>query len=190
MLLTWALDCILSGHACIHAPFVYACFLSPVVACVFFLPRTVRNGSCAASVSSRAIFKPCSLQHALSPLCPTSRNVSAAVWAPRSASTVCFPSPYAVALVEPNLLLAETSATIRISPIGWVMLLKGFACILVAGSGNTLGCHLCRPGMRQNGWGRHKAPLHPFPVVAHWADSLEPGWPFVCPKWISYKIWC
>lgn len=49
-------------------------------------------------------------------------------------------------------LLTETSATIKVSPISRVMLLKGFACILEAGSGNTLGCHMCRPGMRHNGW--------------------------------------
>lgn len=53
-------------------------------------------------------------------------------------------------LVNQNLLLAEMSATIKVSPIGGVMLLKGFACLLEAGSGNMLGCHMCQPGMRRN----------------------------------------
>lgn len=52
---------------------------------------------------------------------------------------------------ESNLLLTETSATMKVSPIGRVVCLKGFACILEAGLGNTLGCHMCHPGMRQNG---------------------------------------
>lgn len=51
---------------------------------------------------------------------------------------------------ESNLLLTETSAIIKVSSIGEVMLLKGFACVLEAGLGNTLGCQMCRPGMRQN----------------------------------------
>lgn len=84
--------------------------------------------------------------------CPTSWNVSAATWAAHSASTVCFPLLCVPRFGESNLPLAETSATIKVSPIGGIILLKGFACTLEAGLGNILGCHMCRPGMRQNDW--------------------------------------
>lgn len=49
-------------------------------------------------------------------------------------------------IVESNRFLAGMSAAIKVSPVGGVMLLKGFACLLEVGSGSTLGCH-----MRQNG---------------------------------------
>lgn len=88
-------------------------------------------------------------------LCPTSWNVFAAAWTPRSASSLL----YAFALV--NLLLTETSATIKVSPVGGVMVLKGFACILETGLGNILGCHVCRFGMTQNSWECQKPPPPP-----------------------------
>lgn len=68
-------------------------------------------------------------------------------WAPRRPFTFLL---RALTLVNQKLLLAEMSATIKESPVGRVMLLKGFACLLEAGSGDTLGCHMCQPGMRQN----------------------------------------
>lgn len=44
------------------------------------------------------------------------------------------------------LPLAETSAPIRASPVPGLMLVKGGACLLEAGSGSMLGCHMWRPG--------------------------------------------
>lgn len=116
---------------------------------LFSSPLFVTPSACifhaVLSGSSQAIFKPCSLQCASSPLshflkCLRS-NVNPELRVDRLLS---------LTLMNQNLLLTGMSATIKASPVGGVMLLKGFACLLEAGSGNTLGCHMCQPGMRQN----------------------------------------
>lgn len=89
---------------------------------------------------------------------------------------------------ELNLSLTEMSATIKVSPIGGIMLLKGFACLFEAGLGNTLGCHMCHPGMTQNRGECQKIfPPFPFTVLSYWADSPKPGWVFDYSKLIFYK---
>lgn len=141
---------VLSFFAC--ASFAFPATVSIIYLFIYLLSvivPCVHTGRHTVSVLSQAIFKPCSLQRALPPpshflkcLCG---NVSAALSDYRLFSLLC-----ALALLNQNLLLTAMSATIKVSPIAGVMLLKGFACLLEAGSGNTLGCHLCYPGMRQN----------------------------------------
>lgn len=109
-----------------------------------------RFSSCAIFVPSRAIFKPCSLQHAAFSPAPL-LEMSLRQREPRALQAPFVFPPLRLCFGESNLLLTEMSARIKVSPIARVMLLKGLACILEAGSGSTLGCHMCRPGMRQNG---------------------------------------
>lgn len=99
-----------------------------------FLHRFVRAhiSSRAVSVLSQAIFKSCSLQHALSPLPHFWKCLCGSV----NPTLGKFP-PLRLCFGELNLLLTETSATIKVSPVGGVMVLKGFACILEAGSCGT-----------------------------------------------------
>lgn len=128
--------------------FVIASFLTWLFVCV--LPAMSPS-------SSQAIFKPCSLHRAVFLLlshfliCLRS-NVN-----PELRHDRLFSLPRALTPVNQSLLLAEMSATIKVSPVGGVMPLKGFACLLETGWGNTLACHTCQL----------KAPLNP------WADSPE-----------------
>lgn len=101
--------------------------------------------------------------------------------------------PLRLCFGESNLLLTETSARIKVSPIARVMLLKGLACILEAGSGSTLGCHMCRPGMRQNGWGSQNVLPPPLSSVyccstLSWLTSAGPGCLFVLNNYFTKMV--
>ncbi len=133
-----------------------------LLSCAFFaeLCVSVHISSRVVSVSSRAIFKPCSPQRALSsaPLL----EMSLQQHEPHTRQVPFVFPPLRPHFGESSLPLTEMSATIKVSPIGGVMRLKGFACLLEAGLGNTLGCHMCHPGIKMNGWESQKF----FPLFA------------------------
>lgn len=125
-------------HACIHAcASAYACLLLPVAACIFFF--AARVSSRAVSVLSQAIFKPCSLQHALSLSSAPLLAMSSRRREPRTRRLLFVFPALCPRFVESNLFLTEMSATIKASPVGGVMLLKGFACLLEVGLGEHTG---------------------------------------------------
>lgn len=169
------------GFTC--ASFVYERSLLPVMACVLCRAPCSCASAAAPSLFYPRLFSnlvrfnmhPLLLPHFLRRLCG-SVNPTLGVYR-------LFSLLYAPRFGEWNLPLAEVSATIKVSPIGGVMLLKGFACLLEAGSGNTLGSRM--PSWHETE--RLRVPENPFPpspvtVLSHRADSPKPGWVFVSSK--------
>lgn len=96
------------------------------------------------STSSQAIFKPCSLHRAVFLLLSHFLKCLRSNVNPELRHDRLFSLLRALTRVNQNLLLAEMSATIKVSPVGGVMALKGFACLLETGRGNTPACHRCQ----------------------------------------------
>lgn len=156
--------------SCVHTcMFVYACLLLPVVMHMFASPRAHPQPGpslfCLRRFSNIVLFN---MRSPSAPLPPMSLQ-------PCEPPTLLSPCVLCCDSGEQNLLLTETSSTIKVSSVGGLMPLKGFACTLGAGLGSAPGCHVCRPGMRQNG----RVPASPPPSVyshcaAWWAGHLRP----------------
>lgn len=119
-------------HVFMHAPLLMRVCSCLLLRAFFFCSRAV-------SVLSQAIFKPCSLQHALSLSSAPLLAMSSRRREPRARRLLFVFPALCPRFVESNLFLTEMSAAIKASPVGGVMLLKGFACLLEVGLGEHTG---------------------------------------------------
>lgn len=168
--------------------FVYARLLLPVSECISLQPSVhVCTLAAVLSLYYPRLFSNLVRLNMHCLLCPTSWNVSAATQTPLGKYRL-FSPPLRPHFGESNLLLAEMFATIRVSPVVGVMLLKGSAWLLEVGLEKTHWDVVCAIlAWDRKGWqSARKSVLLSFycTFIRSWFTWAEL---FVSSEWIFYK---